>query len=38
MMMGLASPLKVGDTIKLTLTLEKAGDITIDVPVLDEAP
>jgi copper(I)-binding protein len=38
MMMGLVAPLKVGDTIQLTLTLEKAGDIVIDVPVLDEAP
>jgi copper(I)-binding protein len=38
MMMDLVAPLKVGDTIQLTLTLEKAGEITIDVPVLDEAP
>jgi copper(I)-binding protein len=38
MMMDLAAPLTVGETIQLTLTLEKAGEITIDVPVLDEAP
>lgn len=38
MMMDLVAPLKVGDTIQLTLVLEKAGEITIDVPVLDEAP
>lgn len=38
MLMELAKPLVVGDTITLTLTLEKAGEITIDVPVLDEAP
>jgi len=38
MLMELAKPLVVGDTIQITLTFEKAGDITIDVPVLDEAP
>lgn len=38
MLMDLAAPLKVGDTIKITFTFEKAGAITIDVPVLDEAP
>jgi copper(I)-binding protein len=38
MMMGLVNPLKVGDTIVLTLTLKNAGEIKVDVPVLDEAP
>lgn len=38
MLMDLVKPLAVGDTIKITFTFEKAGDITIDVPVLDEAP
>lgn len=38
MMMGLAKPLKVGDTITLTLTLTKAGTVTVQAPVLDEAP
>ncbi|MGB8862115.1 MAG: copper chaperone PCu(A)C [Ilumatobacteraceae bacterium] len=38
MLIDLAKPLEVGTTLKLTLTFEKAGDITIDVPVLDEAP
>ncbi|MEQ1698973.1 MAG: copper chaperone PCu(A)C [Ilumatobacteraceae bacterium] len=38
MLVGLVAPLEVGTTIKVTLTFENAGDITIDVPVLDEAP
>lgn len=38
MLMELAAPLEVGTSISLTLTFEKAGDVTIDVPVLDEAP
>jgi periplasmic copper chaperone A len=38
MMMDLAAPLAVGTTIQVTLTLEKAGEIVVDVPVLDEAP
>lgn len=38
MLMELAKPLVVGDTISLTLTFETAGEIVIDVPVLDEAP
>jgi copper(I)-binding protein len=38
MMMGLVNPLKLGDTITVTLTLENAGEIKVDVPVLDEAP
>jgi hypothetical protein len=38
MMMDLVSPLEIGSTFQLTLTFEKAGDVTIDVPVLDEAP
>lgn len=38
MLMGLAKPLAKGDSFELTLTFEKAGDITITVPVLDEAP
>ena len=38
MMMGLVNPLKVGDTIVLTLTLKNAGQIKVEVPVLDEAP
>ncbi len=33
MLFGLAEPLKEGGTISLTLTFEKAGDMTIDVPV-----
>lgn len=38
MLMELAQPLEVGASIAVTLTFETAGDITIDVPVLDEAP
>jgi len=38
MLMELAKPLEVGTTIQITLVFEKAGSITIDVPVLDEAP
>jgi copper(I)-binding protein len=33
MLMGLVRELKDGDMISLTLTFEKAGDMTIDVPV-----
>lgn len=33
MLMGLKSPLKQGDTIHLTLTFERAGDIVVEVPV-----
>lgn len=34
MLMGLKAPLKATTSFKLTLTFEKAGKITIDVPVL----
>jgi len=33
MLMGLTAPLENGATVPLTLTFEKAGDITIDVVV-----
>ena len=33
MLMGLKAPLKVGDTITLTLTFEKAGKVDVTVPV-----
>ncbi|MCB0984900.1 MAG: copper chaperone PCu(A)C, partial [Ilumatobacter sp.] len=38
MIIGLVNPLEVGQTIQITLVFEKAGEITIDVPVLEEAP
>jgi len=38
MLMELAKPLKVGDTVTLTLTLAKAGTVTVQAPVLDQAP
>lgn len=33
MFMGLTKSLKDGDTVSLTLTFEKAGDITVEIPV-----
>ncbi|PVA11279.1 copper-binding protein [Pelagivirga sediminicola] len=33
MFMGLTAPLAQGDTVPITLTFEKAGDMTVDVPV-----
>ncbi len=33
MLMGLKKPLKAGDSFPLTLKLEKAGEVTITVPV-----
>ena len=38
MLMELVAPLTVGNTIQVTLTFEKAGDVVVDVPVQDEAP
>lgn len=38
MLFDVAKPLKVGDSIAVTLSFQNAGDITIDVPVLEEAP
>ena len=38
MLMGLAEPLVTGETITVTLKFSKAGDVTVDVPVQDEAP
>jgi len=33
MLMGLTAPLAQGDIVTLTLTFEKAGEITVEVPV-----
>ncbi|GHH01730.1 copper chaperone PCu(A)C [Pseudodonghicola xiamenensis] len=33
MLMGLTRPLEQGDIVQITLTFEKAGEVTIDVPV-----
>ena len=33
MLMGLMGPLKEGDTIEIELSFEKAGDVTVKVPV-----
>jgi hypothetical protein len=38
MLMMLAAPLEKGATFQLTLVLENAGEITVDVVVADEAP
>ena len=38
MIMGLSSPLQPGDKVTLTFTFEKAGDITLDVPVEKKTP
>jgi len=37
MLTGLKAPLKKGETIKLTLVFEKAGEVEVDVPVGDVA-
>jgi len=33
MLMGITAPMREGDTIALTLTFEKAGSVTVQVPV-----
>ena len=38
MLMKLAKPLETGSTISVTLKFANAGDIVVDVPVLEEAP
>lgn len=36
MLMGLKAPLNTGDTVSLTLTFERAGTLTVEVPVDNE--
>lgn len=38
MLFGLVEPLKVGDTVSITLTFEAAGEMVVEFPVLEEAP
>lgn len=38
MLMGLKKPLVTGDTISVTLKFSKSGQVTVDVPVLEDAP
>ncbi|MFM8310690.1 MAG: copper chaperone PCu(A)C [Ilumatobacteraceae bacterium] len=38
MLLDLAGPLEIGDTITLTLALESGVTVDVDVPVHDEAP
>ena len=33
MLMGLTAPMEQGETVSITLTFEKAGDVVVDVPV-----
>jgi len=33
MFMGLTRPMKQGDTVTVTMTFEKAGDMTVEIPV-----
>ncbi len=38
MFMGLKAPLKAGSTVPLTLKFEKAGELSVTVPVAQQAP
>ena len=38
MLMGLTKPLVTGETISVTLTFAKAGDVVVQVPVREDAP
>lgn len=38
MFIGLVKPLETGQTISITLTFENAGEVVVEVPVLEEAP
>lgn len=38
MLMGLTEPLVTGETVTVTLKFSKAGDVTVEVPVQEEAP
>ena len=38
MLFGLVNPLKIGDTLSITLTFERAGDVVVVFPVLEAAP
>jgi copper(I)-binding protein len=38
MLMGLTRKLETGDTITLTLTFERAGEVTVEVPVDNDRP
>lgn len=38
MLIDLAEPLVVGASITITLQFETAGDVVVEIPVLDEAP
>ena len=38
MLIDLVDPLVVGNSISVTLQFETAGDVVVEIPVLDEAP
>jgi hypothetical protein len=38
MLMGLGAPLTTGSTFTVTLTFKKAGDVVVEVPVMEDAP
>lgn len=38
MIVGLTSPLEVGQELSMTLTFEQGGDLVVTVPVRDDAP
>ena len=38
MLMKLVKPLETGSTISITLKFTKAGEVVVDVPVLEESP
>ena len=38
MLFGLSKPLVAGEHFPLTLNFEKAGDVTVEVPIRDQAP
>jgi copper(I)-binding protein len=38
MLMQLAKPLKTGESFQVTLTFATAGEVVVDVPVMEDAP
>lgn len=38
MLMQLAKPLQTGESFQVTLTFAAAGDVVVDVPVMEDAP
>jgi periplasmic copper chaperone A len=38
MLMQLAKPLKTGESFQVTLSFAKAGDVVVEVPIMEDAP